>query len=277
MSTLQTVDHYENFPVASFLLPARLRPAVAVIYHFARSADDFADEGDVPNDERLTNLAIYHAELQRIEQNLSPAAPQYTALFTALARVIHQWQLPTSLFHDLLSAFEQDVVTKRYADLPSLLDYCSRSANPVGRLMLHLYGALDETALQQSDAICTGLQLVNFWQDVAIDWQKSRIYFPQTAMQECGVTENMLTNGKVTPEFAKLMHSELKRAQAMLESGTPLAKRLPGRIGWELRLVIAGGLRIIGKIEAVDYDVFSRRPTLQKHDWLKLVWQALFF
>ena len=277
MSTLQTVDHYENFPVASFLLPARLRPAVAVIYHFARSADDFADEGDVPNDERLTNLAIYHAELQRIEQNLPPASPQYAALFTALAKVVHQWQLPTSLFHDLLSAFEQDVVIKRYADLPSLLDYCSRSANPVGRLMLHLYGALDETALQQSDAICTGLQLINFWQDVAIDWQKARIYFPQSAMQEHGVTENMLANGKVTPEFAKLMQSELKRAQAMLESGTPLAKRLPGRIGWELRLVIAGGLRIIGKIEAVDYDVFSRRPTLQKHDWLKLVWQALLF
>lgn len=277
MSTLQTVDHYENFPVASFLLPANLRPAVAVIYHFARSADDFADEGDVADEVRLANLATYHAELQRIEQNQHPATPQYAALFTALAKIIRQWQLPYNLFHDLLSAFEQDVVTKRYADLPGLLDYCSRSANPVGRLMLHLYGVVDDTALRQSDAVCTGLQLVNFWQDVAIDWQKARIYFPQSAMHEHGVTESMLANGKVTPEFAKLMHGELKRAQAMLESGTPLAKRLPGRIGWELRLVIAGGLRIISKIEAVDYDVFTRRPTLQKHDWLKLVWQALLF
>ncbi|GAA4028210.1 squalene synthase HpnC [Actimicrobium antarcticum] len=265
------VDHYENFPVASILLPARLRPPVEAIYAFARSADDLADEGDAGPDERLTALAGYEQELDLIVAG----GESDNRMFRKLKAVVIDWHLPVTPLRDLLSAFRQDVVTTRYADFRTLLDYCRRSANPVGTLMLHLYGAADERNLVQSDAICSALQLINFWQDVAVDWKKSRIYLPLEDMARFGVGEMHLDAQRVDTAWRELMAFEVTRARAMLLAGAPLALRLPGRIGWELRLIVQGGLRILEMIEEVGYDVFRQRPQLGKLDWLRLVWRAL--
>ncbi|MGH8808121.1 MAG: squalene synthase HpnC [Noviherbaspirillum sp.] len=265
-----SVDHYENFPVASVLLPARLRPAVEAIYAFARSADDLADEGDASPAARLAALGGYEQALDRIEKDGSPDS----ALFQRLAKAINDYRLPLQPLRDLLSAFKQDVTTTRYASFDSLLDYCRRSANPVGALMLHLYGAADEDNLRDSDAICSALQLINFWQDVAIDWKKLRIYLPLQDMTRFGVTEVHLTEARTDDAWRRLMRFEIERARTLMLSGAPLALRLPGRIGWELRLVVQGGLRILEKIEAADYDVFQRRPQLRAGDWLRMLWRA---
>ena len=265
-----SVDHYENFPVASILLPARLRPAVEAIYAFARSADDIADEGDCTPEIRLEALIRYELALDRIETDGSADSP----LFRALAKVTKEYRLPLQPLRDLLSAFKQDVTTTRYADFNALLDYCRRSANPVGALMLRLYGAANEQNLKDSDAICSALQLINFWQDVAIDWQKKRIYLPQEDLERFGVTERHLDDCAVDDAWRRLMRYEVERARALMLSGAPLALRLPGRIGWELRLVVQGGLRILERIEAVDYDVFRRRPKLGPIDWLLMLWRA---
>ena len=271
VTTPMSVEHYENFPVASILLPAHLRPAVEVIYAFARSADDIADEGDATPAQRLTALGSYEHELDLIEQNSNSSLP----LFTALADVIQQHQLPLQPFRDLLSAFKQDVVTTRYADFAQLQDYCRRSANPVGLIMLHLYGAATPDNFRDSDAICSALQLINFWQDVAIDWKKQRIYLPQSDMQAYGISEQDIASQNTNAEWQALMQFETARARQMMLSASGLATRLPGRIGWELRLVVQGGLRILEKIDAVQGDVFHHRPTLKAWDWLLLVWRAL--
>lgn len=266
-----SVDHYENFPVASILLPARLRPAVEVIYAYARSADDIADEGDASAEERLAALSAYEDELNQIAAAQLPATP----LFRDLASVIAEYQLPLQPLRDLLSAFKQDVVTTRYADFDSLLDYCRRSANPVGTLMLHLYDAASAENLRDSDAICSALQLINFWQDVAIDMQKERIYLPLTDLQRFSVSEEQISTQVLDDAWRKLMQFEISRARQMLLSGAPLALRLPGRIGWELRLVVQGGLRILERIEMADFDIFHHRPKLSKIDWLVLIWRAM--
>jgi squalene synthase HpnC len=265
------VDHYENFPVASILLPARLRPAVEAIYHFARSADDIADEGDATPAERLAGLTAYEEALDRIEQG----KPAESRLFEELGKVIVSYALPLQPFRDLLSAFKQDVSTTRYATFTLLLDYCRRSANPVGALMLHLYGAATPDNLRDSDAICSALQLINFLQDVAVDWQKQRIYIPQEDLAHHDYVENDLALDRVTGEFRDLMQFEVIRSRTLIESGAPLAKRLPGRAGWELRLVVQGGLRILEKIEAVRFDVFRHRPKLGPADWLLMLWRAV--
>ena len=265
------VEHYENFPVASFLLPRRLVPAVEAIYAFARSADDIADEGDAAPPERLAALERYGRELEAIERGATPADP----LFGRLAGVVREFRLPVAPMHDLLSAFRQDVVTCRYANYTALLDYCRRSANPVGRLMLELYDAVDERNLRDSDAICTSLQLINFWQDVAIDLPKGRIYLPLEDLERHGVSEAELASGPATPAWRALMRFEVERARALMLSGSPLVHRLPGRIGWELRLMVQGGLRILEAIEKVEYDVFRRRPALAPADWVVVGWRAL--
>ncbi len=264
------VDHYENFPVASVLLPARLRPAVEAIYAFARSADDIADEGDAPPEARLTGLAHYDEALERIERGSAVD----TAMFRRIAEITKEYGLPLQPLRDLISAFKQDVATTRYATLEDLLDYCRRSANPVGRLMLCLYDADSHANVQASDAICTSLQLINFWQDVAVDWRKNRIYLPLQDMARFGVTETHISSGRVDDAWRSLMRFEVDRARRMMLSGAPLALRLPGRIGWELRLVVQGGLRILERIEAADYDIFRRRPTLGPFDWLRMLWRA---
>ncbi|MGE0559471.1 MAG: squalene synthase HpnC [Burkholderiales bacterium] len=266
------VDHYENFPVASFLLPARLRRPVALIYRFARAADDFADEGDAPDAQRLEQLAGFTRELQRIERNEPPLIPW----FGDLGAIIREHALPIGLFHDLLSAFAQDVTRKRYSDYAQLLDYCRRSANPVGRLLLVLYGAASEQNLRHSDAICSSLQLINFWQDVAIDWQKNRVYFPQDEMQQYGITEERIAAGDCSGAWREFMEFQVGRARALLQSGLPLGRALKGRIGLEMRMIIAGGNRILDRIEAVDGDVFRHRPVLRKPDWVLMFARSLF-
>lgn len=264
------VDHYENFPVASILLPRRLAPAVEAIYAFARSADDIADEGDATAPQRLAALDAYDAGLDAI----AAGAPAPSPLFDRLGGVVRQFGLPLQPLRDLLSAFRQDIVTTRYADYPALLDYCARSANPVGVLMLTLYGAADARNLRDADAICSALQLINFWQDVALDWQKRRIYIPQDDMARFGVTEQDIANADAGPAFQALMAFEVRRARALMRAGAPLAKRLPGRIGWELRMMVQGGLRILERLERVDYDVFRARPVLKKTDWIAIAVNA---
>lgn len=272
------VDHYENFPVASLLLPRHLRQAVRDIYRYARSADDIADEGNASPDERLRALHAYRAELHRIGAEpaiRAPGEPALAPVFDPLARTLVRHQLPITPFFDLLSAFEQDVTTTRYPDYPTLLDYCSRSANPVGRLMLHLYGAADDTNVRDADAICTGLQLVNFWQDVRVDWRKARVYIPQDDLARFGVSEEDLAACRLTPAWRALMAFQVERTRALLNSGAALPRRLPGRIGLELRLVVQGGLRILQRIEHANYDVFMNRPELGAKDWALMLWRSL--
>jgi len=265
------VDHYENFPVASILLPRRLVPAVEAIYAFARSADDLADEGDAAPQERLAALDAYEAALDGIAAGAPPADP----MFARLAGVVAQYRLDLQPMRDLLSAFKQDVVTSRYETYADLLDYCRRSANPVGRMMLALYGVIDPASLRASDAVCTALQLINFWQDVAIDIDKGRIYLPLEDLRRFGVNEAGIRAARVDPAWRALMQFEVARARALMLEGAPLATRLPGRIGWELRMVVQGGLRILEGIERAHYDVFRRRPKLGRPDWLVIGWRAV--
>jgi len=265
------VGHYENFPVASVLLPTRLRRPVALIYRFARSADDFADEGDAPPAERLAALERYRDELRRIRSERAPELP----LFQALAAMIAEFDLPLDPFFALLDAFSQDVVKNRYANFAEVLHYCERSANPVGTLLLHLFEAATPENLQRSDAICTGLQLVNFWQDVEIDYRKGRIYLPEDEMARFGVGERDIAARDPGPAWQNLLTYEINRARAMLESGAPLAIALPGRIGLELRMIVQGGLRILEKLDAARGDMFRHRPVLRPVDWPLVFWRAL--
>lgn len=267
-----TIDHYENFPVASVLLPARLRKPVELIYRFARTADDFADEGQLPDAERLVLLADFGNELRRIEDGV----PSQQALFQALASMIADWRLPFGLFHDLLSAFAQDVVQKRYADLPQVLDYCRRSANPVGRLLLVLYGADTAQNNTWSDNICSALQLINFLQDIAVDFANGRIYMPQDELARYRVDETHFKNQNSNLAWREFMAFQVARTRHMLFEGAPLGHALGGRIGLELRMIIAGGDRILRKIEQAEYDVFRRRPVLRSHDWI-LMFARTFF
>ena len=258
-----SVAHYENFPVASFLLPARLRPAVIAIYRFARAADDIADEGNAPADERLEALDGFRHELDGIAAGRTPNHP----LFAELAKVIAANRLPIRPLHDLLDAFSQDVIKTRYRDFVELLDYCRRSADPVGRLLLRLYRAETGENLRRSDAICTSLQLINFWQDVALDWQKGRVYLPQDDLERFGVSECQIAAGRCDENWQRIMEFQIERARKMMTDGAPLARDLPGRIGLELRMIVAGGLRILDKLAHVRGDVFRQRPVLKGFDW----------
>ncbi len=264
------VGHYENFPVASVLVPGRLRPAVRAIYRFARTADDLADEGEAPPAVRLAALKALDGELDAI------AAARPAPSLPDLEAAVRTHGLAIDHLRALLSAFSQDVTTTRYADRVALLDYCARSANPVGRLMLQLFGR-DEPALRvQADCICTGLQLVNFWQDVAVDWRKGRVYLPQDELVRFGIAEAQIAAQRTDGRWAEMMRAQTQHARELLETGRPLARALGGRIGFELRLVVAGGLRIAERIDAVGGDVFRRRPVLRLPDWLLMGRRALF-
>jgi len=267
-----SVDHYENFPVASILLPKRLRRPVEAIYRFARGADDIADEGDASDAQRLQALDEYRTELDRIERGERPRLPG----FDELATVITEWRLPIQLLRDLLDAFAQDVVKKRYADFAELLDYCRRSANPVGRLLLHLVDRADDDNLRHSDNICSALQLINFWQDIAVDWDKDRVYLPQSDLARFSIDETQIAEGRFSPEWAALIEFQVERAQRMMLDGVPLVHQLPGRMGWEIRLTVQGGLRVLEQIRGVRGDVFRHRPVLRATDWLLMASRALF-
>lgn len=266
------IDHYENFPVASLLAPASLRSPIVAIYAFARSADDIADEGDDLPAVRLARLDAYVAMLDRIERGEKPAEPPFAALATA----IRDHALPMAPFRALLSAFRQDVLKTRYASFAELTDYCTRSANPIGRLLLRLYGIDADEAQRRSDAICSGLQLANFWQDIAIDWDKGRVYLPAEDMARFGVSESQIAAGRCDERWQRLVAFEVERARELLQSGRPLAGLLPLRSKLELKMVVAGGLRILGAIDAAQGDVFRRRPRLSRRDWAAMSVAALW-
>ena len=275
------VSHYENFPVASWLLPAPLRKPIEAIYAFARGADDIADEGDMPASARLEGLDRYRRALDEIEAGVA----QSEAPFRAIAAAIRDHALPVGLLRDLLDAFGQDVVRVRYETHAELLDYCRRSANPVGRLVIHLFttagGArLEEppgepTSLDCSDAICTSLQLINFWQDIALDWRKGRLYIPLEDLARFGVREADVAQGRADGRWRDLLAFECARSRALLRSGAPLGRRLPGRLGLEIRATVQGGAAILDKIDAVQGDVFRHRPVLRAADWIRIIARAL--
>lgn len=257
---MSSVDHYENFPVASWLCPAHLRPAIQAIYHFARTADDLADEGQQPAHHRLDDLGEYRSDLESCIQHTTSVSRRWPHVFTPLREVVHQTQLPTALLFDLLDAFEQDVVYTRvgqgYKTRSELLAYCQRSANPVGRLMLHLYNVNDAQSLAQSDAICTALQLINFWQDRGEDLRRGRDYLPR----------------------GHTLEEEQQLARTLMMQGASLPTRIRGRAGWELRAVVQGGLCILDKLDQrpipADHQQLER-PTLKKLDLIRIAWRCL--
>jgi len=268
MTSDAKIEHYENFPVASVLLPREMRAPVGVIYNFARTADDIADEGDATNAERHAGLAAYQAELDKIAAGV-PTSPDQP-LFAALARVIAEHKLSVRPFSDLLSAFDQDIEVKRYATFADLRDYTRRSADPVGRIMLGLFKLDTPENIACSDDICSALQLINFWQDVEVDWRKARVYLPQDDMARFGVTDADIDAKTLDDRWRALMRYEVDFARRMMLRGAPLANRVPGRFGLELCCVVHGGLRILDMIEAANYDVFRHRPQLGKGDGVRV-------
>ena len=277
------VAHEENFPVASWLCPPRLRPVIAAIYWFARTADDIADEGDAPAPQRLSDLAAYHQALIHTAQH--PEAPplRWPEVFGPLALHLRAHQLPLNLLHDLLSAFEQDVHRtangQHYTDHAELLDYCRLSANPVGRLLLHLYGITDPTLLAQSDHICTALQLINFWQDLSRDLPRQRHYLPLAELQAAGLTHaDFAPDARPTEKTQQAMENLIadlaNQASAIMQKGSKLCRQVPGRAGWELRLVVQGGLRIAEKARAMQHRTWQHRPKLSVADLPLLLWRA---
>jgi squalene synthase HpnC len=295
-------DHYENFPVASRLLPRRMRPHVAAVYAFARAADDFADEGDRSSEARLALLAAWR---ERLVDCVSPdnaglhpstllgvtlsepldasrgeskgqacAAADSDNIFLALGSTIRSCRLHVSLFDDLLSAFRQDVTTTRYETWDDLFDYCRRSANPVGRLVLGIAGVEDEALARSSDAVCTALQLTNFWQDLARDWRKGRLYLPLEDCRREGADLVDLDAGRLTPAWRNVLRGAGSRTAERFERGRAVCDGVDGRLGFELRLTWLGGRRILSRLERADYDVFHRRPALGAPDVPVLLWQA---
>ena len=275
------IAHYENFPVASLLCPAHLRAPIAAIYHFARTADDIADEGHATAQERLADLAAYRADLHNAASDLNVSA-KWPHVFAPLAATIRQYQLPVQLLDDLIDAFVQDTLKTAegsgYANDAELQDYCRRSANPVGRLLLHLYGINDDLALQRSDAICSALQLINFWQDLSVDLPRGRYYLPADACAPWGLTQADLQTAVSAghqPESARQMiAAQAYSARALMLFGAKLVRQVPGRAGWELRLVVQGGLRILDRITALNYATLTQRPTLRTWDYVVMAWRA---
>ncbi len=260
----------ENFPVASWLCPARLRPPILAIYRFARQADDIADEGDADAAARQAGLAHLRGQLQLMEQGL-PCDPQHAPLAQAIA----QWRLPTAQLHALLDAFEQDTHTSHYATRADLLAYCQRSANPVGRLLLHLVGVVGDDAIARSDAICTALQLINFWQDLGVDRLKGRVYLPEEDLSRHGLSTHDVLAGRDSPALRAAVRDVNAWALALMAEGAALPAQVPGRLGWELRAVVAGGRRVAEKIIAMDHATLTHRPRLRAWDSPLLLWRTL--
>ncbi len=275
-SAAPPITHYENFPVASMLCPPHLRAPITAIYHFARTADDIADEGDAGADQRLAELALYRSGLDDAPEALA----RWPQVFGPLQVQRKAHALPLDLLHALLDAFVQDTEKTRdgtgYRTHAELLDYCSRSANPVGRLLLHLYGVDDAESLAMSDAICSALQLINFWQDLSVDIPRGRYYLPQDDCARFGVSQADILARKSTEGATKLVAACTDTAKQTMQNGAKLVHRLPGRAGWELRLVVQGGLRILDKIAAMNYRTLERRPKLYAWDYGVMLWRALW-
>ena len=274
------IEHYENFPVASWLCPAALRSPIAAIYHFARTADDLADEGDATAQQRLDELKEYRHDLVAACGEALAISARWPQVFGPLQQAIRTFALPPQLLHDLLDAFVQDIAQSAagagYADEAALLDYCRRSANPVGRLLLHLYGVTDALALARSDAICTALQLINFWQDLSTDTPRGRYYLTDADCARFGVPQADIRSQRQTPAATQLIAACAYSARASMLKGSELVHQVPGRAGWELRLVVQGGLRILDKIHALHYATLTQRPTLRWWDYGVMLWRALW-
>ncbi len=272
-------SHYENFPVASFLCPVRLRAPIAAIYGFARTADDIADEGDASAEQRLADLTVMQADLEAARSG-QPGSGRWPNVFGPLAQMMAQFNLPVNLLGDLITAFRQDVVKSRdgatYANQAELLAYCRYSANPVGRLVLHLYDVADEVSLAMSDHICTALQLINFWQDLGLDIARGRYYLPTDECETYGVSPDDLSRLQQSPKTTILIANNVQYARTLMLKGAPLVKKVPGRAGWELRLVVQGGLRILDKIESMNFATLARRPKITPWDVPVMVWRALW-
>ena len=269
-----SVEHYENFPVASWLCPPALRPAVRAIYWFARTADDIADEGDAPAAARQALLASYRDDLRRAAAG-QPGSGQWRGVFDPLAQVIRTHRLPLPLLEALLDAFEEDTRHAGYADRAALLAYCSRSANPIGRLLLHLHGLDDPLLLRRSDAVCSALQLINFWQDLSIDVPRGRLYVPRADAAAHATTPAAALAAPHADASRALVRALCAWARELMLEGAPIAFGVPGRVGWELRFVVQGGLRILAKIESMNFASFARRPRLHAADHLLIGLRAL--
>lgn len=267
--TRLAMHHYENFPVGSLLIPHSMRKHVHAIYSFARIADDFADEARFEGS-RLENLCVWRESLARCYRGKSSHP-----VFIALGDTAAKYGIPQSLLGDLLTAFEQDVLKARYENFDEVLAYCQNSANPVGRLILLLFGYRDEALHRLSDRICTGLQLANFWQDVAIDLKKNRIYLPRDEQERFGVDESMLHAGRMTDPLRRLMAFQVERTRAIFEEGRALPGRVRGMLSLELKLVWLGGTGILEKLQAADYDFYHRRPSIGTWDKIRLLGRAM--
>lgn len=269
-----SVEHYENFPVASWLCPPALRPAVRAIYWFARTADDIADEGDAPATERQALLAAYRDDLARAAAG-ARGSGRWAGVFDPLAEVIAAYRLPLPLLTALLDAFEEDTRHAGYADRAALLRYCSRSANPIGRLLLHLHRIDDATLLRRSDAVCSALQLINFWQDLSVDVPRGRVYVPRADAAAHATTVEACARAPHADASRALVRDLCAWARELMLEGAPIAPAVPGRVGWELRFVVQGGLRILAKIESMNFASFARRPRLHAADHLMIGVRAL--
>lgn len=268
--------HYENFPVASWLLPRAMRPHVAALYAFARTADDFADEGRRAPAERRWLLDDWEQRLHRCVEpaNIEECDPD-DQIFLALGATIRACRLPVRLFDDLLSAFRQDITTHRYQTWASVLDYCRRSANPVGRLVLRIGGYDDARLDESSDALCTALQLTNFWQDIGRDWQKDRLYVPMEEVEACHARVQDLSDLRMTEPWHCALHRVAGRTRQLFYAGRDVCDRVPGRLRYELRVTWIGGSRILHRLEQDDFNVFAARPKLGPADMPRLLWRTL--
>ncbi len=284
--------HYENFPVASRLLPSALRPHVAAVYAFARVADDFADEGDWPAATRLDRLARWGERLRRAASGAPSAAavgdpeaggrgpagaehPDADEIFLAVGHTLRAFDLPVGWFDDLLSAFRQDVTVTRYATWADLLDYCRRSANPVGRIVLRLSGYRDPALDRRSDAVCSALQVTNFLQDLGRDWRAGRLYVPAEVQAASGADPDDLRRERLTPAWRRAVACCAARTRELYREGRPVCDGVRGRLRLELRLTWLGGMRVLERVTRAGYDPFARRPVLGPRDVLPLVWRAV--
>ena len=268
-------SHYENFPVASLLLPAVMRPHIAAVYAFARAADDFADEEVRTPAERYRLLEDWRELLWQSAEFRGGVGPPYSPLFRALGHSMRVCNLPAGLFEDLLSAFRQDVETMRYESWEQLLDYCRRSANPIGRLVLRIAGYVGDEVEQRADAVCTALQLTNFWQDLAIDWRRGRLYLPLDTVSAAGALEADLDAGRITPAWSEALGAVTSRTRALFDDGRSVCDLVEGRLRYELRVTWLGGRLVLDRLVSSGFDVFAARPAIGRRDAPALAWQAL--
>lgn len=261
-------NHYENFPVASIMVPKGLRHYVAAVYAFARTADDFADEAEFAEN-RMARLVEWETQLKSMA-----TTPPTHPIFMALRETVNRFGIPLNLFENLIKAFKMDVVVKRYKTFDEVLAYCRYSANPVGRIILYLFGYPAPKFMEYSDSICTALQLANFWQDVSVDLEKKRIYIPEEDLLRFRYTETDLQQKIVNENFKRLIFFQVERTRELFDQGKILCAKIPGRLGFELRLTWLGGTAILKKILMQKGDVLHHRPTLTKKDFFKIALQA---